>query len=77
MMMEKIEARETSVEWEMHDGWRKKSCAQHFVCGYSLSGLNAIRTFAVKDGRVTEGEIQMRVPARKCGLGEVAAKTDN
>lgn len=45
------------------------------VC--SLSGLNATRAFAAKDGRWDGEEIQMRLPTKKCGVGEVAAKTDN
>lgn len=48
--------------------------ALRLVC--SLSGLNATRAFAAKDGRRDGEEIQMRSPTKKkkCGAGEVAAK---
>lgn len=45
------------------------------VC--SLSGLNATRAFAAKDGRRDGEEIQMRSPTKKCRVDEVAVKTDN
>jgi len=65
------------VEWEMRGGLREKKLHRAFCLVRSLSGLNATRAFAAKDGRRDGEEIQMRSLTKKCGVGEVAAKTDN